>query len=414
MFLPGTTSAGHYQIEVSCQSCHTPFTGVTNDACLACHGVALAAADDSHPMSKFTDPRNADLVARLDATRCVTCHREHTPETTGPMGVTLPADYCWMCHRDVGRDRPSHQGLAFDGCAAAGCHNYHDNTALYEDFLSAHAREPALQPVRQVRVRSVRERMRTAGVAVPRIESLASDAPPAVGADPNQVAAWETAVHARAGVNCLGCHAAADGAARGRWMDRPGERECAVCHDSEVEGFFGGRHGMRVAAGLPRMTPRMARRSMRAEAHDRELSCASCHGAHDFDTRRAAVEACLACHDDRHSTAFAGSPHHELWTKEQQGTAPAGTGVSCATCHLPRERRRTVGIDAVLVQHNQNANLRPNEKMTRTVCLDCHGLQFSLDALADRALVDGNFRGSPSRSVAGIDMATRRTAGTAK
>jgi mono/diheme cytochrome c family protein len=60
------------------------------------------------------------------------------------------------------------------------------------------------------------------------------------------------------------------------------------------------------------------------------------------------------------------------------------------------------------VQHNQNANLRPNEKMIRTVCSACHGLGFSLDALADRSLVASNFRGKPLRSVAGIDMATTR------
>jgi cytochrome c553 len=72
LLLPGATTAGHYQIELSCQSCHTPFGGVPNDACLRCHDDELAAADDSHPRSKFTDPRNAELVVKLDATRCAT------------------------------------------------------------------------------------------------------------------------------------------------------------------------------------------------------------------------------------------------------------------------------------------------------------------------------------------------------
>jgi hypothetical protein len=33
--------------------------------------------------------------------------------------------------------------------------------------------------------------------------------------------------------------------------------------------------------------------------------------------------------------------------------------------------------------------------MLRDVCLRCHGLAFSLDALADRALIDNNFSGAP-------------------
>jgi hypothetical protein len=410
MFLPNTTTAGHYQIEGSCASCHTPFKGVTNEACLKCHGDELTAVDDSHPRSKFTDPRNAALVTRLDVTRCVTCHREHAPDMTRPMGVTLPDDYCYTCHADVGRDRPSHDGMAFTTCATAGCHNYHDNTALYEDFLVAHAGDPAVRARPQVADRGLRDalRMRTAA-SVPTLPSLAADAPPRVTVDPRRTAAWEIAVHAQAGVNCTGCHTGASEAAAGQWLDRPGARECAACHDDEMKGFFDGRHGMRVAAGLTPMTPGMARQPMKADARDHELSCVSCHTAHDFDTRRAAVEACLGCHDDGHSRAYVGSPHHVLWTREQQQSAPVGSGVTCATCHLPRQRQRVNGGDFVVVQHNQNANLRPNEKMTRTVCLDCHGLGFSLDALADPGLVVRNFRGRPLRPVAGIEMATKRT-----
>ena len=48
-----------------------------------------------------------------------------------------------------------------------------------------------------------------------------------------------------------------------------------------------------------------------------------------------------------------------------------------------------------ITSHNQNDNLRPNEKMIRSVCLDCHGLQFSLDALTDTRLIEANFTGKP-------------------
>lgn len=409
LFLPGATTAGHYQIELACAGCHTPFEGVSNASCLACHDEDLRAADDSHPRSKFTDPRNAELVSRLDATTCTSCHREHVPDITRRMGVTLPDDYCYTCHADIGRERRSHQGMAFDSCASAGCHNYHDNTALYEDFLVAHAGEPVVRVRPEVPRRSLRTLLNARGVApLPALASLSSDAPAFLVLDAVQLAAWESAVHARAGVNCTGCHTAAGAAGGAKWMERPGARECAACHDGEVKGFSQGRHGMRGANGLSPMTPALARQPMRPDARDRELSCTSCHGAHDFDTQRAAMDACLACHDDRHSRAYVGSPHHALWVREREGRVAAGSGVSCATCHLPRVAQRIGGADVVQVQHNQNANLRPNEKMLRTVCLGCHGLGFSVDALADAALVAAGFNGRPSRSVGAIEMAAAR------
>jgi predicted CXXCH cytochrome family protein len=298
--------------------------------------------------------------------------------------------------------------MTFDSCASAGCHNYHDNAALYEDFLVAHAGEPAVRATPRVPGRTPHASLgeRPGGSRTTRA-ALAADAPAGVAAA-TDLAAWEAAGHARAGVNCTACHTA-QSAGTGAWLDRPGERECASCHGGEVAGFFGGRHGMRIARGLAPMTPSLARLPMKASAHDRELSCVSCHNAHAFDTRQASVDSCLGCHDDGHSREYVGSPHHRLWRLEQEGTAPAGSGVACATCHLPRETRRASGADGVVVvQHNQNANLRPSEKMTRTVCLACHGLGFSLDALADPGLVASNFRGRPLRSVAGIDMAVRR------
>jgi hypothetical protein len=75
--------------------------------------------------------------------------------------------------------------------------------------------------------------------------------------------------------------------------------------------------------------------------------------------------------------------------------------------------RRVDGTQVVFADHNQNATLRPNEKMVRTVCLDCHGLAFSIDALADPALIAANFTGTPLRRVAGIAMATSRLNGNA-
>ena len=62
----------------------------------------------------------------------------------------------------------------------------------------------------------------------------------------------------------------------------------------------------------------------------------------------------------------------------------------------------------VFTTHNPNAYLRPNEKMIRPVCMDCHGLGFAIDALADPALAANNFKGRPAVHVPGIDWAARR------
>jgi formate-dependent nitrite reductase cytochrome c552 subunit len=231
-----------------------------------------------------------------------------------------------------------------------------------------------------------------------------------VSASPEILAEWERSAHARAGINCSRCHHAPAGEEgnAAEWADLPGRDVCGACHEQEAKGFREGRHGMRLAVGLDPMRPGLARLPMRAEASGRELSCTTCHGAHGFDTRRAAVDACLGCHRDEHSLAYPGSPHHELWMKESEARAGTASGVSCATCHLPREHAREGGATRISVQHNQNNNLRPNEKMLRTVCMHCHGLGFSIDALADPELIRDNFRGRPAARVESLDLVRRR------
>jgi hypothetical protein len=47
--------------------------------------------------------------------------------------------------------------------------------------------------------------------------------------------------------------------------------------------------------------------------------------------------------------------------------------------------------------------------MVRSVCASCHGLRFTLDALADPELARRNFSGRPSARVQSIDWALKRT-----
>jgi hypothetical protein len=419
MLLPGQTTHGHHQIELVCEACHgNPFGGkaALQEACTRCHGAELKEADDKHPLSKFTDPRNADRLEKLDATLCVTCHVEHRPQITTTMGLTLPRDYCFYCHDDIAKDRPSHARLAFDTCSSSGCHRYHDNRALYEDFLAKRMDQPATLEKKVVRSRGYRE-VASELPNYPReryplkpLAKDAADAPAALMARKDAVEEWHATAHAAAGVNCSACHEVKQPNGAPAWVERPDQRACATCHASEVKGFLAGRHGMRLAAELTPMTPGRARLPMRPDAHDTALGCATCHGAHRFDTKGAAVEACLSCHRDHHSLAYEGSPHHVLWKKEIAGEAPAGTGVSCATCHMPRVRQEMhdLGLSRTLVQHNQNDTLRPNDKMVRPVCLNCHGLGFVFDSLADSPLIAKNFAGRPQAHVKSLEMVAER------
>ncbi len=393
MFLPGQTTAGHYQIELRCDECHTPGMGVKQDACIRCHGEELKTAHDSHPKAKFDDPTKTYLLKQIKADECISCHIEHNADTTHPMGVTVPLNYCAFCHQEVGDNRPSHKGLGFKTCATAGCHNFHDNRALYERFLQQHADEPALLTNQ---VAQVLDEPRSFGDALT-VGDM--DAPKSHEGNESVQQEWADSVHAKQGVNCTACHNVPDDAGNLAWTDHPAPAACAGCHKENTEGWMTGRHGMRVAEGLSPMTPAMARLPMQPHSLHRELDCSSCHGAHGYDTRYAAVDACLECHADKHSLAYKNTAHFDRWKQD------ADHGVSCATCHMPRMENED---GRVIVQHNQNDNLRPNEKMIRSVCMDCHGVEFSLQALADPSMADACYEGPPAADLETMEMIRTR------
>ena len=454
MLLIGKTTDAHHQIEMVCETCHAapPFADAAaaekalNGTCRNCHEDELEAADDSHPGKIFRNPRMAVFRDKLDARLCTSCHVEHHPEITRASTVTVAMDFCAACHsegdQDVRQIRPSHVGRTFDTCA--DCHNYHDNRALHEDFLIKYAGGPwlAQSPIHPLAIQFLsRQRPRDRGLG--RHDAVA---PANVLVDPEVLDNWIGSGHAAAGVNCTACHA--DGLAADaeladmttHWVDAPSTNVCRDCHETQAKTFAEGRHGMRshpriakprdprrgletvglsdvipeaivnwLADPTPptRMTVGEARLSMRSDADPHQaLDCGTCHRPHDVDVTHAVVEACASCHDDPHTRAYFTSPHHQLWQAELEGTALPGTGVTCATCHMPRTERRGV----ISTDHNQNDTLRPNEKMIRPVCLHCHGLSFSLDALADVGLIELNFDGSPTVHVESIDWAVQRAA----
>jgi predicted CXXCH cytochrome family protein len=397
LYVPGPTSSGHHQIEEKCAACHTRFAGATDEACVRCHGQALREAGDSHAAAKFDDPGKASQLAIVDARSCLPCHREHRDEARERGSVTMAPALCLGCHAEVGQERPSHRSFAADSCASAGCHNYHDNRALYRDFLTRHRDEPPLLATRQV----PQKPHAAEPVVVPPV-----DAPEEVSAEPSYARAvtdWSASAHARGKVTCTACHEQSSETEEPVWSGPVPDATCARCHEGERAGWLAGKHGMRAAVELAAMSPSQARLAMKRDAPSHDMGCTSCHGAHLFDRRWAAAEACQRCHDDVHTRTYRGGAHELAWQREQRGEAAPGTGVSCATCHLPRHRSG----DGFTVDHNQNANLRPTDRMVRGVCMSCHGVGFSLSALADTALVRANFPGPPAPTIrTGMDLIT--------
>jgi len=418
LFMPGELTGGHHQIGVACNACHVEaFTDrdAMQEACEKCHGDQRKKPFDSHPKAKFTDPRNADRLENIDARYCVTCHLEHRTEIAQKTGLTQPVDFCVNCHRDVAKDRPSHEGMAFDTCASAGCHNFHNNRALYTDFLVKHMDEPDMLEQRTVPQREFASVLDEV-ISYPRdaypVNKLMlkdMDAPANIKVSEKIKHDWLNTAHARSGVNCSACHLPpAEDGKPASWTERPDHTACARCHDIEVKHFMQGKHGMRLAQDLSPMTPAQAQLPMRTDVASEPLECNTCHAAHDYSLADAAVESCLGCHADEHSLAYKKSSHYALWQQEQAGQLPAGSGVSCASCHMPRVAMDVSDwLQRIVVQHNQNATLVPNEKMIRPACMHCHGLGFSIDSLADEDLVRRNFNGRPSVHIDSIDMAKR-------
>ena len=257
-------------------------------------------------------------------------------------------------------------------------------------FLAKHSDEPDMLDTQAVMLRTNAELQTKTNGKVPMGDmrkgsepdekdplTLAdADAPKSVKTPQAMLDDWATTAHAAAQVNCSQCHV--DNVdetddSEPVWSNQVDHQTCGKCHERELAGFTAGKHGMRLAVQLPPMTPGEARLPMKSSKAHASLNCNSCHSGHKFDTQFAAVDACLSCHNDRHSLAYKESSHFDLWKSEVAGESEAGTGVSCATCHMPRMEDDD---GEVFVQHNQNDNLRPNEKMIRSVCNHCHGVAF--------------------------------------
>jgi cytochrome c553 len=89
LFMPGPLSHGHHQIDLACGACHAdPFgeAAVMENACVGCHGDQRKKPLDSHPKTKFKDPRK--IVNRLAGKDKVITASEHFDDE---QALVLPA-----------------------------------------------------------------------------------------------------------------------------------------------------------------------------------------------------------------------------------------------------------------------------------------------------------------------------------
>lgn len=203
---------------------------------------------------------------------------------------------------------------------------------------------------------------------------------------------WQTSAHALAEVNCSSCHQNQE---TKKFVAKPTQESCRTCHETSVDTFLLGKHGIRTLEGLSPLTPAMAHLPMQQDALNKQMNCNTCHNVHRVDTYQAAVDSCLTCHSDNHSLNYQNSPHGKI--VQQVGTLPRPNAdlVTCATCHLPRE----VSGDTVLVNHNNTYTLKPRDRMVKEVCMNCHGVEHAYNSIFDDELVEANFARPPNQKL---------------
>lgn len=220
---------------------------------------------------------------------------------------------------------------------------------------------------------------------------------------------WQASVHALNDVNCASCHRDSETKA---FVATPTHESCQSCHESSVDSFLLGKHGIRLLEGQSPLTPAMARLPMKHDAFDKKMNCNACHDVHTVNTLQASVDACLTCHNDNHSLNYKNSKHAETVFARSVGRPaddqvghlgdlvlprPGAEAVTCATCHLPRTaQKRGDGMLLVKVNHNNTYNLKPQDRMVGDVCMSCHGVEYSYNSIFDDDLVEANFDRPPT------------------
>lgn len=327
----------------ACEQCHTALTWRTNKFDHAAPGVGFAL-EGAH--------------AKAD---CKACH-------PGPIRFGGPRRGCTDCHADV-------HGPQFAGRACTQCHT----TAAWRPSTIETSQHDAFGfPLRDSHVRARCAECHRNGRFVGTEAACAS-----CHSDRRHGGRFGTACerchdatvwshtpgfdHAITGfrlerghakVTCVRCHGANGMALVGR----PASKECATCHATPHDRYFGSRClECHTTAGW-RAVPRFdhSRTAFPLELRHATLRCTSCHDA----KRRPAIQrSCRSCH---------GDPHR------------GSNSFDCEDCHRP-DRWRIIRFDHDLTSYPLTGRHRiaacgrchtnPNWTGIRTDCVACHAFE---------------------------------------
>lgn len=331
----------------ACVQCHTALTWSTKTFDHAAPEVGFAL-DGAHTPLDCTSCHTTPIRFGSPPRGCTSCH-------TAIHGPQFAARACTECHTTTGW-RPStitasqHATFGFPlqdahvRAACADCHRTGVYVATSAACASCHA--------------DTRHRGRL-GTTCERCHNARAWAPAAAF---DHVTSGFPLERAHAKVACARCHGPNGMALVGRVA----AKECATCHTTPHDRYFGARcaachstAGWRVVAKFDH-----DRTAFPLELRHATLRCSSCHDA----KRRPAIQpACRSCHGDPHR----GSNSFE-----------------CDDCHRP-DRWRIVRFDHDLTAYPLTGRHRiaacgrchtnPNWTGTRTDCVACHAFERPRD-----------------------------------
>ena len=208
---------------------------------------------------------------------------------------------------------------------------------------------------------------------------------------------WQQSAHALADVNCSSCHLEKESQTL---VTKPTVESCRSCHEGQVDTFLLGKHGIRTLEGLSPLTPKLAKLPMKESAKDKQMNCNTCHNVHSVNTLVAAADSCLTCHNDNHSLNYINSKHGQFVAQAETLPRPSSEMVTCATCHLPRQKHQ----GTVFVNHNNTYTLLPRDRMVKEVCINCHSAEYAYESIFDDTLIENNFATAPTLEMETFEM----------
>ena len=313
--------------EGSCGMCHNPHTDAKpRDALKSC-------ADAGCHSNWRSVPFHVGAAHRAVAARCQTCHSPHA--------ARVDASDCTGCHQEVGKGggrlRPP---LPFDTTKA----------------------------LRQSLVEPGRSRGRGDGPP--------PDDPPG-SAGPPDTSPSDTFSHQRhSQLACITCHNTASRRSdltfqppRGCQIchhQAPGRSDCSKCHEAEE---VDAPRPLTIRVAIPDHSPR-PRPVIFAHIEHERIACAGCHTTPVSLEPEPRAAACIACHDDHHTTDASCAACHRTAHITEAHSEPADAHSRCAECHDQSTVTLLVPRRAFcLTCHSANVDHYPPKE-----CSQCHFL----------------------------------------